>query len=231
METILITGANKGIGLELVRGFAASGRHVIACCRAPSEASDLQGLAASNDKVEVHEVHVSDGASVAALAQTIGDRPIDILINNAGMAGPGFQHQGLADMDYDGWAETFAVNTMAPLRVLQAFRANLASGTNARAVTVTSQMGAIGLDIPVMFAYCSSKGAVNKVMRIAAPELKADGIAVALVHPGFVQTDMGGPGAEITSEASAAGLISVIDGLTLEDSPCFKTWEGTDHVW
>jgi NAD(P)-dependent dehydrogenase (short-subunit alcohol dehydrogenase family) len=231
METILITGANRGIGLELVRGLAESGRHVIACCRLPGEASDLQAIAAANDHVEVHEVHVSDGASVAALAQAIGDRPIDVLINNAGMAGPGFKHQGLADMDYDGWAETFAVNTMAPLRVLQAFRSNLAKGTNARAVTVTSQMGAIGLDMPVMFAYCSSKGAVNKVMRLAAPELKGDGIAVALLHPGFVQTDMGGPGAEITPEASAQGLISVIDALTLDDSPCFKTWEGTDHVW
>ena len=231
METILITGANKGIGLELVRGFADSGRDVIACCRVPGEASDLQALAAANDHIEVHEVHVGDGDSVAALAQTIGDRPIDVLVNNAGMAGPGFQHQGLADMDYDGWAETFAINTMAPLRVLQAFRSNLAKGTNARAVTVTSQMGAIGLDMPVMFAYCSSKGAVNKLMRLAAPELKGDGIGVALVHPGFVKTDMGGPGAEITPEASAAGLISVIDALTLDDSPCFKTWEGNDHVW
>ena len=231
METILITGANKGIGLELVRGFAQSARHVIACCRAPDEASDLQAIAAANNHVEVHEVQVSDGASVVALAEAIGERPIDVLINNAGMAGPSFQHQGLADMDYDGWAETFAVNTMAPLRMLQSFRPNLAKGTNARAVTVTSQMGAIGLDMPVMFAYCSSKGAVNKVMRLAAPELKGDGIAVALLHPGFVKTDMGGPGAQIAPEASARGLISVIDTLTLDDSPCFKTWEGNDHVW
>ncbi len=231
MESVLITGANKGIGLELVRGFAASGRHVIACCRAPGDAEDLQALASADSKVEVHEVHVSDGDSVATLAKQIGDRPIDILINNAGMAGPDFQHQGLADMDYDGWAEVFAVNTMAPLRVLQAFRANLAQGTNPRAVTVTSQMGAIGLDMPVMFAYCSSKGAVNKVMRLAAPELKKEGITVALVHPGFVKTDMGGPSAHITAEESAAGLISVIDALTIDDSPCFKTWEGNDHVW
>ncbi len=231
METVLITGANKGIGLELVRGFAGSGRHVIACCRAPGAADELQAIASSSDSVEVHEVHVSDGPSVANLANQVGDRPIDILINNAGMAGPTFQHQGLADMDYDGWAETFAVNTMAPLRVLQAFRANLAQGSNPRAVTVTSQMGAIGFDLPVMFAYCSSKGAVNKVMRLAAPELKKEGIAVALVHPGFVKTDLGGPNAQITAEESASGLISVIDGLTIDDSPCFKTWEGKDHVW
>jgi NAD(P)-dependent dehydrogenase (short-subunit alcohol dehydrogenase family) len=148
METILITGANTGIGLELVRGFADSGRHVIACCRVPGEASDLQAVAAASDNVEVHEVHVSDGASVAALTKAIGDRPIDVLINNAGMAGPGIQHQGLAEMDYDGWAETFAVNAMAPLRVLQAFRPNLAKGTNARAVTVTSQLGRTARGLP-----------------------------------------------------------------------------------
>lgn len=231
METVLITGANKGIGLELVRGFAASGRRVIAGCRAPGEAQALQALASSNDAIEVHEVHVSDGDSVAKLAARIGEGPIDVLINNAGMAGPDFQNQSLGDMDYEGWAETFAVNTMAPLRVLQAFRSNLAAGTNPRAVTVTSQMGAIGLDMPVMLAYCSSKGAVNKVMRLAAPELAQQGIAVALLHPGFVQTDMGGPSAHITAEESAAGMIAVIDGLTLADSPCFKTWEGKDHVW
>ena len=116
VRRVLVTGANKGIGLELVRGFAASGRHVIACCRAPGDAKDLQALAADDEHVEVHEVHVSDGDSVAALAEKIGDRPIDVLINNAGMAGPDFQNQGLANMDYEGWAETFAVNTMAPLR-------------------------------------------------------------------------------------------------------------------
>ncbi len=231
METILITGANRGIGLELVRGFASSGRHVIACCRQPAEAGDLQSLAEERDNVEVHALDVGDPSSVAALAGVVGDRSIDVLINNAGIAGPSFQHQGLADMDYEGWAETFAINTMAPLRVLQTLRASLANGANPRVVTITSQMGAIGLDMPVMFAYCSSKGAVNKVMRLAAPELKREGITVALLHPGFVQTDMGGPGAEITPEASAQGLISVIDGLTLDDSPCFKTWEGNDHVW
>jgi NAD(P)-dependent dehydrogenase (short-subunit alcohol dehydrogenase family) len=231
MEPILITGANRGIGLALTRCFANSGRQVIACCRQPDSASDLQALAKELDGIQIEQVAVSDGDSVAALAGRIGDRAIDVLINNAGTPGPGPMDQGLAKMDYDGWADAFAVNTMAPLRVLQAFRSNLAAGTNARAVTVTSQMGAIGLDMPFMFAYCSTKGAVNKLMRLASVELKNDGITVALVHPGFVKTDMGGQGADISPEESAEGLVSVIDGLTLDDSPCFKTWKGDDHVW
>jgi NAD(P)-dependent dehydrogenase (short-subunit alcohol dehydrogenase family) len=231
METILITGANRGIGLELTRGYAQSQRNVIACCRDPEAATELQKLASEHEGVEVQQVHVSDGDSVAALAARVGDRPIDMLINNAGTPGPGPQDQGLANMDFDGWADAFAVNTMAPLRILQAFRSNLAAGSNPRAVTVTSQMGAIGLDMPVMFAYCSSKGAVNKLMRLASFELKNDGVAVVLVHPGWVKTDMGGPGAQITPEESAAGLIEVLDGVSLDDSPCFKTYAGDDHVW
>ena len=120
METILITGANKGIGLELTRGYAISQRHVIACCREPDAAAELQDLAGKHDGIEVQGVHVSDGDSVAALAARIGDRPIDVLINNAGMPGPGPQNQGLANMDFDGWADAFAVNTMAVAHLLDA---------------------------------------------------------------------------------------------------------------
>lgn len=132
MQTVLITGANRGIGLELARRYKAAGDHVLACCREPAKATALQALAKSPN-VTVYGVRVSDGASVAALAEQIGATPIDVLINNAGMAGPPIQKQSLEEMDFDGWAETFAVNTIAPLRVLQAFRRNLAAGrTRAR---------------------------------------------------------------------------------------------------
>ncbi len=131
------------------------------------------------------------------------------------MAGPDAEKQSLANMDFDGWAETFAVNTMAPLRMVQTFRRNLKAGKNPRAITITSQMGALALNMPVMFAYCSSKAAVNKVMRMASVELASDGIAVGLIHPGWVRTDMGGSGADISAEDSAAGIMSVIANLTL----------------
>jgi NAD(P)-dependent dehydrogenase (short-subunit alcohol dehydrogenase family) len=230
MQTVLITGANRGIGLELTRRYAEAGDHVLACCREPAHATALQALAKS-PHVAVYGVRVSDGASVAALAEQIGDTAIDVLINNAGMAGPPIQQQSLEAMDFDGWAETFAVNTMAPLRMLQTFRKNLAAGKNPRAITITSQMGAIAFPMPVMYAYCSSKGAVNKVMKMAADALKREGITVLLVHPGFVKTDMGGPNAEITPAASAAGITSVIANASLASTGKFLKWNGEEHPW
>jgi NAD(P)-dependent dehydrogenase (short-subunit alcohol dehydrogenase family) len=231
MQTVLITGANRGIGLELARRYKAAGDRVLACCREPAQATALQALAKANPNVTVYGVRVSDGASVAALAAQIGDTPIDVLINNAGMAGPPIQKQSLEEMDFDGWAEAFAVNSMAPLRMLQTFRKNLAAGKNPRAVTITSQMGAIAFPMPVMYAYCSSKGAVNKVMKMAADALKREGITVLLVHPGFVKTDMGGPNAEISPEESAAGIASVIANASLASTGKFMKWNGEEHPW
>jgi NAD(P)-dependent dehydrogenase (short-subunit alcohol dehydrogenase family) len=231
VETVLITGANRGIGLELAKRYAAAGNRVLACCREPAQSKDLLALGKSHKGLTVHGVHVADGASVAALAKEIGDAPIDILINNAGMAGPAPQKQSALNMDFDGWADTLAVNTMAPLRMLQAFRGNLKAGKNPRAITITSQMGAMAVNMPVMYAYCSSKAAVNKVMKLAAAELANDGIAVGLIHPGWVRTDMGGANAEISVEESAAGIMAVIAGTTAAKTGRFQKWNGDEHPW
>ena len=230
METVLITGANRGIGLELAARYAAAGNRVLACCRDPKKADKLQALAKSRKGLTVHGVQVADGKSVAALAAEVKE-PIDILINNAGMPGPAADRQSVSNMDFDGWAETFAVNTMAPLRMLQAFRRNLKAGKNPRAITITSQMGALSLNMPVMFAYCSSKAAVNKVMNMASVELANDGITVGLVHPGWVRTDMGGKNADLSVEDSAAGIMSVIAKWTLAETGRFKKWNGEPHGW
>jgi len=231
MPTVLVTGANRGIGLEMTKIYAAAGHRVLACCRAPAKAEKLAAVVAAHRDVRVLGVEVSKGESVAALVTEIGGEPIDVLINNAGMPGPAPQHQSLASMDYEGWMETFAVNTMAPLRMLQALRPNLAAGTSPKAVTITSQMGALGLDMVAMYAYCTSKAAVNKLMRLASFELKKEGITVALIHPGWVRTDMGGPQAQLAPEESAAGIVSVIEKLSLAETGCFKTWSGETHVW
>ena len=230
METVLITGANRGIGLELAARYAAAGNRVFACCRDPKKADRLQALAQSHKSLSVHGVHVADGKSVGALAATLTE-PIDILINNAGMPGPAPDKQSLANMDFDGWAETFAVNTMAPLRMVQAFRRNLKAGKNARAITITSQMGALSLNMPVMFAYCSSKAAVNKVMNMASVELANDGITVGLIHPGWVRTDMGGKNADLSVEDSAAGIMATIAKWTPAETGGFKKWNGETHGW
>ena len=225
MATILITGANRGIGLELTKRYAAAGNDVIACCRNPDAAPELQAI----ENVRVCGVSVAEGDSVAALQKEIGDLPIDVLINNAGTPGP--KNQSADDIDFEGWADAFAVNTMAPFRMLQAFRKNLAAADAGKAVTITSQMGALDLNWPVMYAYCSSKAAVNKIMRMVSVDLLPEGTAVALIHPGHVKTDMGGKSAAIEVEESASGIQSVIEGLTLEDTGCFMKWNGETHPW
>lgn len=230
MSTVLITGANKGIGLELVRQLSARGDDVIACCRNQAAAEELNALA-GKASVLVKEVQVSDADSVATLKSELGDRPIDVLINNAGAAGPAPQHQSAWQMDFAGWMDTFAINTMAPLRMVQTFHENLKAGSNAKAVTITSQMGALDLNMPVMYAYCSSKAAVNKIMRMLSTELAKDGVAVTLIHPGWVKTDMGGAGADITAQESAAGIISVVDGVNLASTGRFYKWNGESHAW
>ncbi len=227
MADILITGANRGIGLALAQQYAEAGHHVLACCRNPDTADALQALAGEN--LSVHKLDPNDTDSIAALASSLSN--VDILINNAGTPGPAPDQQSAMSMDWDGWLETFNVNTLAPLKVLQGLYPLLKEGTNPKAITITSQMGALDLNWPVMYAYCSSKAAVNKVMRMISVELAKDGVAVGLIHPGHVQTDMGGPQAEITAEDSAAGIISVIDGIDMDNTGCFMKWNGEPHAW
>ncbi len=227
MADILITGANRGIGLALATQYAEAGHHVLACCRNPDAATALQELAGEN--LSVHELDPNDTNSIAALAESLSN--VDILINNAGTPGPSPENQSALNMDWDGWLETFNVNTLAPLKVLQGLLPLLKKGTDPKAITITSQMGALDLNWPVMYAYCSSKAAVNKVMRMISVELAKEGVAVGLIHPGHVQTDMGGPQAEITPQDSAAGIISVIEGTNLENTGSFMKWNGEPHAW
>lgn len=231
MATVLITGANRGIGLELARQYAERGDTVRTCCRNPDAAGALNALAGEN--LTVHGLVPTDAGSVEALLSSVGG--VDILINNAGTPGPAPDQQTAMGMDFDGWLETFSVNTLAPLRVLQGchplLKASAEAGNAAKAITISSQMGALDLNWPTMYAYCSSKAAVNKVMRMFSVELAQENIAVGLIHPGWVKTDMGGEAADITAEESASGIISVIDGINVENTGCFMKWNGEPHNW
>lgn len=227
MATVLITGTNKGVGLEMTKIYAARGDKVLACCRDPKSADALNAI---EGDVQVLQVVVGDDDSVKALAAEIGDTPIDLMINNAGMAGPAFPEQTTYNMNFADWAETFNVNTMGPVRVMQALMENLKAASG-KVMTVTSQMGALSLDMVAAHAYCASKAAVNKFMRLASIDLKKEGVAVGLVHPGWVQTDMGGPKADLTPVESAEGVVAVCDQLSIENTGGFWKWNGEKHDW
>lgn len=225
MATVLITGTNKGVGLQLTRLYAEAGNKVIACCRNPDSADELKAL---EGDIEIKQVAVGDDASVAALGSDLSGNPVDILVNNAGAVGPAMDQQTLTTLDSAGWLEAFNVNTIGPVRVMQALLENLRAADNAKIMTVTSQYGAMGFDMPAVYAYSTSKAAVNKFMKLAALELGKEGISVGLVHPGWVQTDMGGPTADLTPTESASGIIDVIANMT---GSGFWKWNGEEHVW
>ena len=230
MTTVLITGANRGIGLMLCRLYADDNALVLAVCREPDSAGALNELqSAFPDRVRIFECDVTSETDVQVLADTIGDQKIDILINNAGIMGPERQSRG--DMDFDGWAETFAVNSMAPLRVSQLFLRNLALSENPRLITITSQMGQLSRQSTGSYAYRTSKTAANMVMHLLHLELKDQNIICIPCHPGWVQTDMGGPSADISVEDSAQGLKSLFDALTPEQSGRFWAWDGSELDW
>lgn len=228
MEIVLITGTNRGIGLGLVQRYLELGNEVLATCRSPANAAELNNLAC--DKLEVLALDVADEASVARVRQQLQDRTIDILINNAGVMGG--EHQSLEDMDYRAWLNAFAVNTLAPFRVITALRENLRRSQRPRVVSISSQMGSLHRDSsPGFYAYRSSKAALNKVMQLLALELKEDGIVACPLHPGWVRTDMGGSGADISVDESTRGIVALISSLTMEHSGRFWTWDGREHPW
>ena len=230
MSNIVITGSNRGIGLALASLYARRGHTVFACCRAPSEAEELQVLAKTHE-LTVLPLDVRDDASVASLARDLGDTPVDILINNAGVSGGPLEQQTAARMDFAAWADAFNVNSIGPVRVLQALLPSLKRAENPKVMSVTSQLGALSLDLALAYGYSASKAALNKFMRLAAPELARDGVAVGVIHPGWVKTDMGGPGAHITPADSAAGIAAVIDQLSLDNTGGFWKWNGSRHEW
>jgi NAD(P)-dependent dehydrogenase (short-subunit alcohol dehydrogenase family) len=227
MATILITGTNRGIGYALTEAYLKRGDRVIATVRDPFNVPDLLKTA-PRDQMILLGMDVTDDRSVSRAAASIKE-PIDVLINNAGIIGP--ERQNALDMDFVGFSQTLAVNTIAPLRVSQAFLPHLRQAKNARILTISSQMGALSGSASGKTAYRTSKAAVNKLMQGLAAELKAEGISVAVAHPGWVQTDMGGQAADITPNESAAGLVALIDRLTIKETGQFFRWDGTIHPW
>ncbi len=236
MPTILVTGANRGLGLEFVRQYAAEGWTVHAGCRNPDGAGDLSAIAASktgagaNGSVTVHKLDVADFATIDRLAKTLKGEPIDVLLNNAGVGGG--DRQEFMDDDFDNWSRTFRVNTMAPLRMTEAFAGNVADSGRKVVVIISTIMASMADNRSGgHHLYRTSKAAVNMVMRLLSVDLEERGITTFSLHPGWVRTDMGGAQATLSPEESIAGIRQVIAGAGPETNGRFMTWDGKELPW
>lgn len=223
MATALVTGANRGIGLELCKQLVARGDRVIAVCREPSSA--LQLLVGEGVRVE-SGIDVTSAEDPLTLAKRLGDIRIDLLINNAGI----LSRESLDDMDFDGMRRQFEVNSLGPLRITHALLDNLHEGS--KIGLVTSRMGSVADNTSGgRYGYRMSKAALNIAGVSLAHDLEPRGIAVALLHPGYVKTDMTGKTGNIGPDEAAAGLLARLDALTLETSGTFWHQNGEVLPW
>ncbi len=229
MPTVLVAGASRGIGLEFVRQYASDGWRVVAGCRRPDEASELQALT-SEGRIEVHALDVASDSSVATFKEAVGDELLDLLICSAGAPGGG--RQALGDIDFAEMARTLEVNMTGPLRVVQAFTPNLSKAPGAKLIAITSGMGSIqNTTSTEMMIYRISKAGLNEAWRCVAIELQPKGITATVIHPGWVATAMGGENAPVSPKQSVNGMRDVIAGLRPDDTGTFRTFDGGTLPW
>lgn len=235
MQRWLITGARRGIGLEMTRQLLHRGDAVIGTVRSEAAAQELRDLfpAEVAQRLQIVSLDVRDRKSITKAALRITEH-LDVLVNNAGILGP--ERQSTLDMDFDGFLEMFVVNAMGPLAVTQAFLPQLRRSERPRIVTITSRMGSSSYRKDDLIAYQASKAAANKVVRGFATTLGPSGIIVIAAHPGLVRTDLGGTRATASPESisaieSATGLLKVIDGLLASDNGRFLDYGGREIAW
>jgi NAD(P)-dependent dehydrogenase (short-subunit alcohol dehydrogenase family) len=231
MPSVLISGANRGIGLEFARQYLADRWQVYAACRDPASASELRRLAEDSDeKLRILAMDVAQPASVKAAAAELDGQAIDLLLNNAGVIGP--RGQTIGNVDYEAWGKVLDVNTMGPMRVAEAFVDHVARSDRKLMITLTSGMGSLADNTSGgSIAYRSSKAAVNMVMRSLAIDLAPRGITCVVVNPGWVQTDMGGVNATLTPAESVTALRRLIETLGPAQSGKFFNYNGREYAW
>jgi NAD(P)-dependent dehydrogenase (short-subunit alcohol dehydrogenase family) len=231
MTTALITGANRGLGLEFVRQFLDAGVRVIATCREPAKADALQELARANpQKVHVCPLDASNQDAIRDLKAQLGATPIDYLIANAGMS-PN-KKAPLAAIDKAEWLQVFLTNTIGPAYLAAAFEPSVAASARKIIAFVSTRMTLIPENTAgSYYMYRSSKGALNQVIHNLALDHKADGVTVLALHPGFVRTDMGGPSATVGVQESVAGLVRVLTNATHADNGKFFDFRGHVLTW
>lgn len=236
MPTMLITGANRGIGLELTRQYLDDGWNVIACCRDPLAAADLIALNQPQAKLEIEALDVTDHAAIDALAAKLAERPIDLLFNNAGIIGPipipeNINRQHFGSLDFGVWEQVIRVNTFGPVKMAEAFQDQVASSEHKKIVSLSSTVGSIIEDATPAYAYTTSKTALNKAMTLLANQLRDRGITVLLFCPGYVKTRMDFGGADVEIADSASGLRKQISASTLKESGSFRRFNGEVVSW
>ena len=231
METVVITGGSRGIGLALSLRFLALGYHVITSYRGTPSAAQM--ALADSSRLTLLELEVTNSDSVVQFAADVktalAGRPLDILINNAGVIGP--DAQAFDTVEAQAWLETLSVNTIAPLMVSRALLPLMTEAKRPRLVSISSQMSSLVGTGLGMYAYRSAKAALNKVMQVLSMEQAEHGIVVCPIDPGWVQTDMGGDEADITVDVCANGIAAVVEGLTMAQTGQFLTWEGNVRPW
>ncbi|MBU6373142.1 MAG: SDR family oxidoreductase [Alphaproteobacteria bacterium] len=228
MRTVLITGANRGIGLAHTRRFLARDVRVFATARLPSEAGDLEALGRAHpDRLTILRFDARDPQGPAGLKQALGDQPIDLLLNNAGL---GDRH-GFGAIDATTFMDVMAVNTLAPLLVAQALAENVAASSRRLIANQSSQLGSIADASGGAYAYRASKAALNMITKALATDLRARGVTVLALHPGWVRTRMGGANAPVDVDACVAGQQAIFDGAGPADSGKFFNYDGKPIPW
>lgn len=217
MREVMIVGASRGIGLELVRQYLAAGCRVHATTRTPDQPGALGEL---EGELVLHELDVVEAAQIAALRDALSGQGIDVLIHNAGVYGNGMAR-----------AEVMRINAQAPVDVVQALLDAVQRGEEKKIVLMTSQLGARRGSRADLGTYGESKAVLNDRFRELAPAWGRSGIVAIVMHPGWVRTDMGGAGASLSTTESVAGIRRVVDGLTPADHGRFLTWDGQEHPW
>ena len=240
MSSVLITGANRGLGLEFTRQYLKDGWDVYAFCRQPNEAAELGVIVSqSNGKLHLRPMDIDNEKEIEAAAKELKNLPLDLLINNAGIA-DGYG-RGIYEMKEDPdiqiynfvfWEEMMRINTLAPAKIIGAFLENIRAGKQKKIANLSSGLGSIAnLSLAGKYGYCASKAGLNMVSKGLSEWLKSENIIVISLSPGWTKTDMGGPEATNSAEESVSGMRHVISGLTLEETGRFWNFDGEELPW
>lgn len=231
MPTVLITGGNRGLGLEFCRQYAEKAWDVLACCRSPEQANELSALSQRYGNIQVEALDVEQFDQIDALSKKLSGMSIDVLINNAGVYDDN-RNNSFGHLDYQAWSHSLLINTQAPMKMAEAFFPHIQRGSKRLIVNISSLMGSLAdNNSGGSILYRSSKAALNAAMLSLSIDLKGQGIGVLIFHPGWVQTDMGGANALIDSKTSVSGMCGVIEKFTLAQSGAFVKYDGSAMPW